>query len=180
MSKIGRKPIDLPSGVKVQVKGRQVIVEGSKGKLEYQLPQGIILKENEQKIFIERTSETKQARAFQGLVRALVFNMVKGVSEGFKKELEIVGVGYKVELKKESLFLDLGFSHPVEKVIPSDLKVSTPSSTRIVIEGIDKQRVAEFAAQVRRIKPPEPYKGKGIKYAGEQVRKKLGKAMAKG
>ncbi|MCD6539909.1 MAG: 50S ribosomal protein L6 [Candidatus Omnitrophica bacterium] len=180
MSKIGKKPIDLPSGVKVQVKGKQVIVEGSKGKLEYQLPEGIILKENEQKIFIERASETKQAKAFQGLVRALIFNMVKGVSEGFKKELEIVGVGYKAEVKKESLLLDLGFSHRVEKVIPPDLKVSAPSSTRIVVEGIDKQRVAEFAAQVRRIKPPEPYKGKGIRYTGEQVRKKLGKAMAKG
>ncbi len=180
MSKIGRKPIDLPSEVKIQVKDGLVTVEGPKGKLEYTLPSGITLREEKAKIFIERKVDTKQLRAFHGLVRALISNMVEGVSKGFKKELEIVGVGYKAELKKGVLFLELGFSHPIEKPIPEGLKVSIPSSTRIVIEGIEKQKVGEFSAQIRKIMPPEPYKGKGVRYVGEQVRKKLGKAMAKG
>lgn len=179
MSKIGRIPIVLPSGVKVKIEGSLVSVEGPKGKLDYLLRSGIKVLQKDNKILVERAQDTKQMRAFHGLARALIFNMVEGVTRGFKKELEIVGIGYKAEVKKGMLFLNLGFSHPIEKPIPPDLKV-TASGNRIVIEGIDKQKVGEFSAQVRKIAPPEPYKGKGIRYVGEQVRKKLGKAMAKG
>ncbi|MFC1599221.1 50S ribosomal protein L6 [Candidatus Omnitrophota bacterium] len=180
MSKIGRRPIALPKEVKLEVKDGVVLAEGSRGKLSMQIPQGITVEKQEGMILVKREFDNKKSRSFHGLVRALVANMVEGVSKGFMKELEIKGVGYKSQVKGDTLVLQLGFSHPVEMAISSDLKVTCPAQTRIVVEGIDRQKVGEFAAKVRRIMPPEPYKGKGIRYKDEQLRKKLGKAMAKG
>jgi len=180
MSKIGRKPIQLEKDIKVEIKSPVISIEGLKGKLEYRIPDGISIRKDNGQLIVERTAETKQLRSFHGLVRALVSNMVEGTGKGFTKELEIVGVGYKAQIKGDTLVLNVGFSHLVEIPIWKTLKVSCPALTRIVISGIDKQKVGEFSARIRRIMPPEPYKGKGIRYAGEQVRKKLGKAMTKG
>lgn len=179
MSRIGRKPIELPSQVKVSVQAERIKVEGPKGKLEYSLPSGISVEVKERQIVVKKLEERKELNSFMGLARALINNMVEGVSKGFKKELEIVGVGYKAQMRADKLVLQIGFSHPVEISPPPDLKVSVPQPTRIVVEGIDKQKVGEFSAQLRRIMPPEPYKGKGIRYSGELIRKKLGKAMAR-
>ena len=179
MSKIGRKPIPTTKDVKITLNDTHVLVEGPKGKLSFVLPEGISLSQHEGLVVIEKEKDTKRQRMFHGLARSLVANMIEGVTKGFKKELEIVGVGYKAQMKEKLLVLQVGFSHPVEISVEDDLQVTTPSAIRITIEGIDKQKVGEFAARVRRILPPEPYKGKGIRYAGEQVRKKLGKAMAK-
>jgi large subunit ribosomal protein L6 len=179
MSKIGKRPIALPKEVKFNAQGSSVSVEGPKGKFQYTLPMGIGAEVKDENILVTRGADNKQMRSFHGLARALIANMVKGVSKGFSKELEIVGVGYKAQVKGSSLVLQLGFSHPVEVAIWKELKVSVPSANRIVVEGCDKQKVGEFVAEIRQIMPPEPYKGKGIRYKGEQVRKKLGKAMAK-
>lgn len=179
MSRIGKEPIKLPKEVKITTEDRICQVQGSKGKLNLTIPEGITAQIEEGTVLIKRDNDTKQLRSLHGTIRVLVANMVKGVTEGFKKELEITGVGYKAQMKGKSLILNVGFSHPVEMVIPEGLKISTPSATRVLVEGIDKQRVGEFAAQVRRIYPPEPYKGKGIKYLGEEIRKKLGKTLAK-
>ena len=179
MSRIGKQPIAITKDVKVKFEGGLCIVESSKHKLELTIPLGIKLQTGETEIIVSRENDTKQLKSLHGTVRVLIANMVKGVSEGFKKELEIIGVGYKVQMKGNNLVLNVGFSHPVEVIVPLDLKVSTPSVTRILIEGIDKQKVGELAAKIRRIYPPEPYKGKGIRYLGEEVRKKLGKALAK-
>ncbi|MBN2120105.1 MAG: 50S ribosomal protein L6 [Candidatus Omnitrophica bacterium] len=180
MSKIGRRPIDLPKEVKLEIKGSEVSVKGPKGNFSYRLPNGVTVKLEEQKLSFSREADTKQLRAFHGLARSLVANMITGVSKGFVRELEIVGVGYKAQFKDNTLVLQLGFSHPVEIPVWKDLKVACPSANLIVVEGVDKQRVGQFVAQIRGIMPPEPYKGKGIRYKDEQVRKKLGKAMAKG
>jgi len=179
MSKIGRRPILIPEKVRVEIKESNILIEGPKGKLSYQLPEGIICEIKDSQVFVVRTVDTKQLRAFHGLARAIINNMIVGVSEGYKKELDVIGVGYKVQMKGEALVLQLGFSHPIEFIPPPGVKVSTPSNTRIEVSGIDKQLVGETAAKIRRICPPEPYKGKGIRYAGEEVRKKLGKAMGK-
>jgi len=179
MSRVGKKPISILDNVKVEVKDRIVYVEGPKGKLSLSLPSLIDVRIEDKKIIVERKNDSKKAKSMHGTIRALINNMVWGVKEGFKKSLEIVGTGYKAQLKGNNLVLQLGFSHPVEVVIPQDLKVSLEGQTRIIIEGVDKQRVGQFAAQIRAIFPPEPYKGKGIRYTGEEVRKKLGKAMAK-
>jgi len=179
MSRIGKEPIELPKGVTVKLENSLCLVQGSKHKLELNLPEGIHLELSENQVLVKRDNDTKQLKSLHGTIRVLINNMVKGVSEGFKKELEIIGVGYKAQMKGKSLALNIGFSHPVEIPIPDDLKVSTPNQNRILVEGIDKQRVGEFTATIRRIYPPEPYKGKGIRYLGEEVRKKLGKALAK-
>jgi len=180
MSRIGKNPIQIPSGVKVNYSSPEVNVEGPKGKLAFQVPEGIDIAVKDNVVTVARSGDTKEARAFHGLVRALVRNMVVGVTQGYKKELEIVGVGYKATMKgKDVLTLQIGFSHPVDMPVWKGLTVATPAPTKITVEGIDKQQVGEFAAQIRRVAPPEPYKGKGIRYAGEQVRKKLGKAMSK-
>jgi len=179
MSRVGKKPISNLDNVKVEVKDKIVYVEGPKGKLSLSLPSLIDVRIEDKKIIVERKNDSKRAKSMHGTIRALINNMVWGVKEGFKKSLEIVGTGYKAQLKGNNLVLQLGFSHPVEIVIPQDLKVSLEGQTRIIIEGVDKQRVGQFAAQIRAIFPPEPYKGKGIRYTGEEVRKKLGKAMAK-
>ena len=179
MSRIGKEPITLPKGVKVKLEGKTCVVEGAKSKLYLDIPVGINIEIAENSVVVKRENDTKPVRSLHGTMRVLINNMVVGVTEGFKKELEIIGVGYKAQMKGKNLVLNIGFSHPVEMVVPEGLKASTPSVTRILIEGIDKQQVGEFAAKIRRIYPPEPYKGKGIRYVGEEVRKKVGKALAK-
>ncbi|MCK4810616.1 MAG: 50S ribosomal protein L6 [Candidatus Omnitrophica bacterium] len=179
MSRIGRKLIDLPQGVKIEIKDNSVLVEGPKGKISLDIPYLLKVESKDNKISVTRSSETKKIRSLHGTIRALINNMVIGVSSGFKKEMEVIGMGYKTQLKGDTLVLQIGFSHPVEFLIPKDLKVTTPGVNKITVEGINKHTVGQFAAKVRKIYPPEPYKGKGIRYLREVVRKKLGKAMAK-
>lgn len=179
MSRIGKMPIAVDKSLKVNIDKHIITIEGSKGKLEYHLPWGIEAEFKDGQIIIRRKGDSGNLKAFHGLARALVNNMVEGLTKGFKKELEIVGVGYKAQLKGKKLVLNIGFSHPVEIDIPEGIKVSLPAATRIVVEGADKAFVGKFAAEIRKIYPPEPYKGKGIRYVGEVVRRKLGKAMAK-
>ena len=179
MSRIGKQILELPKDVKVKLEGNLCFVSGKGGKLDLSIPAGIKVEVKDNTLTVTRGNDSKQLKSLHGTIRVLIGNMVKGVAEGFKKELEIIGVGYKAQIKGEKLALNIGFSHPVEMNIPKGLKVSTPAVTRVVVEGIDKQKVGEFAATVRRIYPPEPYKGKGIRYKGEEVRRKLGKALAK-
>ncbi len=177
MSRIGKEPITVPSGVDVNVAGQHVKVKGSKGELELDLPGGITARQDGEEILVERPDETRENRAFHGLSRTLINNMIIGVSEGFKKELEIVGVGYRAAAKgKDGLTLSLGFSHPVEVKAPAGVEFEVPEPTRIFISGIDKQAVGQTAADIRSLRKPEPYKGKGIKYAGEHIIRKAGKA----
>lgn len=179
MSRIGRKPVILPSGVKVESKDNVLTVTGDKGNLSLSIPFMIEIEVKEKEIVVSRKSEEKKVRSLHGTIRALVNNMVVGVSQGFKKELDIVGMGYKVQMKGNTLQMQIGFSHPVNMDAPEGLKVSTPAVNKIIVEGIDRHKVGQFAAHVRAVYPPEPYKGKGIRYTDEVVRKKLGKAMAK-
>ncbi len=179
MSKIGRRPISVPEKVKIEFEDRKVIVSGPKGKLEWMLPEGIECEVKENTIFVKRRNDTKKQKAFHGLARALINNMIVGVSQGYQKELEIVGTGYKAQMKGKTLILNLGFSRPVEVTTPEGIEIQTPSPIRVIVKGIDKQKVGQVAANIRKIYPPEPYKGKGIRYAGEEVRRKLGKTMGK-
>ncbi len=176
MSRIGRKPITVPKDVKVKTSGLDVMVEGPKGKLSLTISPNITLKEEEGQLILTRARETSDDRAKHGLYRALISNMVDGVVKGFSKELEVVGVGYRASMKGKELSLSVGFSHTVELAVPDGLSVKVPKPTTILIEGVDKQQVGQFAANVRSVKPPEPYKGKGIKYVGESIRRKAGKA----
>ncbi len=178
MSRIGKRPISLPDGVSVDVKGSDVHVKGPKGALSQAIPERIGVEVEGGELRLTRPDESKETRALHGLARALLANMVTGVTDGFTRELEIEGVGYRGEAKGKSLNLLLGFSHPVEMPVPEGLKVSVDANTKIKIEGIDKQLVGQFAADIRRLRPPEPYKGKGIRYAGEHIRRKVGKAGA--
>ena len=179
MSRIGKQPVALPKEVQADIKGNRLEVKGPKGTLGLEIPFHITLEKKENEIVIKRDNDEKKVKSLHGTIRALINNMVIGVKDGFKKELEIQGVGYKAQMKGSDLVMNMGFSHPVEIKVPKDLKVSVPKPNRIVIEGVDKQCVGELAAKIRRWYPPEPYKGKGIRYAGEEVRKKLGKALAK-
>ena len=178
MSRIGRMPIAIPDGVKVEYKGDEVHVTGPKGKLDERMPEGIVVKVDGGEIRFERPDDRKQNKALHGLARALVANMVRGVTESFAKELEIQGVGYRAEVQGSNLKLTVGFSHPVEMKVPDGLKVSVDRNVIVKVEGINRQHVGQFAADVRSIRPPEPYKGKGIRYLGEQIRRKVGKAAA--
>ncbi|MDJ0853421.1 MAG: 50S ribosomal protein L6 [Myxococcota bacterium] len=180
MSRIGNQPVPLPSGVSVDSKEGVVRVKGPKGELTATLPASIALEVADGTATLKRPDESKTSRSLHGLARALLANMVTGVSAGFVKELEIEGVGYRGDVKGKSLNLALGFSHPVEVPVPEGLSVSVDGNTKIKIEGIDKGLVGQFAADIRSIRPPEPYKGKGIRYAGERVRRKVGKAGAAG
>ena len=175
MSRIGRAPIAIPSGVKVAQEGGTVRVEGPKGKLSFTLPAPISVKIEGQQMKVE-CPEGPNAKALHGLSRALLANMVQGVVNGFSRELEIVGVGYRAQLQGKQLSLSVGFSHPVLVAIPEGVTVEVPKPTNVIIKGADKQQVGQFAANLRRIAPPEPYKGKGIKFAGEVIRRKAGKA----
>ncbi len=176
MSRIGRKPIVIPKGVVVEVKDNSVFVEGSKGKLKRSLPNRISLEIKDNQILVKRISDTAQDKSLQGLIRALIFNMIKGVTEGYTKELEIIGVGYKAQIQGDNLNMQLGFSHPAVFPIPEGIKITSPKQTQIVVTGIDKEKVGEVASEIRALCPPEPYKGKGIRFLGEYVKKKVGKA----
>jgi large subunit ribosomal protein L6 len=178
MSRIGKQPIEIPKGVTVNVANGEIQVKGPKGTLSGAVPAGIGAKVEEGRLILERPDDTKRSRAMHGLARALANNMVIGTSEGFVKRLEIEGVGYRAEVKGKKLNLLLGFSHPVAMDIPEGLKVSVDQNTKVTIEGSDKQAVGEFAANVRSLRPPEPYKGKGVRYDDEHIRRKVGKAGA--
>jgi large subunit ribosomal protein L6 len=175
MSRIGKKPIPVPSGVKVNVANRAVTVEGKLGKLEYTHRPEITVKIDGSSVICSRDSEEREVRAYHGLTRALINNMLIGVAEGYEKKLEIQGVGYLGAVQGSTLQLRVGFANEVHKKIPKGLTVTCPDQTHIVIKGTDKQLVGEFAAEVRAVRKPEPYKGKGIRYEGEQVRRKAGK-----
>ena len=179
MSRIGKLPITIPSGVTVTVEGNTVRVKGPRGELFRTLPRDMVVAVENDTISVARPSEEQNHKALHGLTRTLVANMVEGVTTGFKKQLDIVGVGYKAETRPYGLQLALGFSHPIEYKAPQGIKLSAPAPTQIVIEGADKEMVGQVAAELRSLRPPEPYKGKGIKYAGEQIRRKAGKAGAK-
>ncbi|MDA0811169.1 MAG: 50S ribosomal protein L6 [Verrucomicrobia bacterium] len=178
MSRIGKQIIPLPDKVKVTVSDtHEVAVEGPKGKLSFVLPEGITFSQDESGLTLGRSTEDRKVRALHGTARSLISNMVAGVSKGFLRDLEIIGVGFRAAVKGSDLDLSLGYSHPVLHPIPSDLTVTVTENTKIRIEGIDKQRVGQFAADVRAYYPPEPYKGKGVRYAGEHVRRKAGKSV---
>lgn len=179
MSRVGNKPIALPDKVKIANQGSQVTVEGPKGKLEWTLPEGIEVAQEDGNLTVTRSNDKREKRALHGTSRSLVQNMIIGVSEGFVKELEIQGVGLRAALKGKDLDLSLGKSHPILHPIPEGLTVTVAENTKIKVEGIDKQLVGQFAAEVRRFYPPEPYKGKGVRYVGEYVRRKAGKSVSK-
>ena len=176
MSRIGKQPIPVPSGVEVSINGSEVTVKGPKGTLTQTFVTDISIELVDGVILVTRPSDERRHRSLHGLTRTLVANMVEGVSEGFQKNLEIVGVGYRAALKDGDLDLSLGFSHPVIVKAEEGITFEVPVPTKISIKGIDKQRVGQIAAEIRKIRPPEPYKGKGVRYAGEHVRRKLGKA----
>lgn len=178
MSRIGKKPILILDKVKVENREGTVFVEGPKGKLTYKIPSLITVSVSDGKVTVGRTSDIKMARALHGLVRALINNMINGVSAGYSKELEIIGVGYRAEIKGKDLVMQLGFTHPVNYSQPDDIKIEVVKQTKIIVQGLDKCRVGQVAAEIRRVRPPEPYKGTGIKYADERIRRKLGKAAA--
>ncbi len=175
MSRIGRRPVPIPKGVTVTAQGGQISVKGPKGTLAGALPAGIAVEVGEAQVKLARPDDEPRTRALHGLARASIANMIEGVTSGFVRELEIQGVGYRAEVKGKKLVMALGFSHPVEMAIPEGLSVSV-AENRIKIEGSDRGRVGQFASDVREVRPPEPYKGKGIRYVGERVRRKVGKA----
>lgn len=179
MSRVGVKPISLPEKVKVSIANGSVQVEGPKGKLDFTLPGGVEVAENDGAIVVTRQNELRENRAMHGTVRSIVNNMIIGVSQGFSKELEIHGVGMRASVKGKALDLALGKSHPILHPIPAELTVSVAENTKIKVEGIDKQKVGQFAAEVRGYYPPEPFKGKGVRYVGEYVRRKEGKSVGK-
>ncbi len=183
MSRIGNKSVALPSGVTVELKGSAVHVKGSKGELRYDLLPEVTVTVDGSTVIVGRKNDTKDARARHGLTRALIANMVKGVSEGYQKQLEIIGVGYKAALKGKTLVLNLGHSHPIDFDIPAEIEITQDERNKniLFIKGADKQLVGQVAARIRELRPPEPYKGKGIRYSTEHVRRKVGKAAtAKG
>ncbi len=178
MSRIGNKPVEIPDKVKVNVgNDGSVAVEGPKGKLNWKLPRQISAKIDNNRVLVARAAESRSVKALHGLSRSLVHNMVQGVSQGFTKQLEIEGVGFKAAVQGSNLNLSLGFSHPVLFPIPKEIKITVTDSTKINIEGVDKKLVGQVAADIRRFYPPEPYKGKGVRYAGEQIRRKEGKTV---
>src|SRR5271170_790494 len=177
MSRIGKQPIAIPPRVKVEVKGQKILVEGPKGKLDWELPRRTSLKVEGGQIVVNRIGDDAQSKALHGLSRALVNNMVKGVSDGFVKRLEIQGVGFKAAVQGKVVNLVLGYSHPVNYPIPDQISVKVEENTKLTIEGPSKQLVGQVAAEIRSFYPPEPYKGKGVRYVGEQVRRKEGKTV---
>jgi large subunit ribosomal protein L6 len=177
MSRIGKQPIAIPPKVKVEVKGQQVFVEGPKGKLNWQLPRRTSIKVDQGKVLISRQGDDDAAKALHGLSRALVNNMVRGVSEGFVKKLEIQGVGFKAAVQGKNVNMTLGFSHPIVYPIPDQIKVVVEENTKLTIEGPDRQVVGQVAAELRSFYPPEPYKGKGVRYTDERVVRKEGKTV---
>ncbi len=175
MSRVGRKPIPLPKGVKVAV-GEQIQVEGPKGKLSVPIPRGITVKQTDGRIEIARSSDEKAA--LHGLTRALAANAIQGVSTGFTRELDIVGIGYRVDVKGRVAVFNLGYSHPIEYVLPDGIDMKVDKQTHIVLSGYDRQMLGQVAANMRALRPPDPYKNKGVRYTGEPLRKKVGKTGA--
>jgi len=179
MSRIGRNPIDVPDGVTIEVDGNRVTVKGPRGELSRTIPGDMKVTQEDGKLTVARPSEETRHKALHGLSRTLIANMVEGVTKGFVKQLDIVGVGYKAEVRPYGLQLALGFSHAVEYKAPAGITLKAPLPTQILVEGANKEVVGQVAAELRSLRPPEPYKGKGIKYAGEQIRRKAGKAGGK-
>jgi len=179
MSRIGRKPVPVPNGVTVTVNGPAITVKGPKGELSRKLHPDMQVKLENGTVTVDRPTDEDRHRALHGLTRSLIANMVEGVTQGYKKQLEIIGVGYKAEVKPFGLQLALGYSHPVEYRAPAGIKLTAPQPTAVVIEGADKEKVGQVAAEIRALRKPEPYKGKGVKYQGEQIRRKAGKAGGK-
>jgi large subunit ribosomal protein L6 len=177
MSRIGKQPIAIPEKVKVDVKGQKVLVEGPKGKLDFNLPQRTVAKVDGKTLLVNRQGEDSEAKALHGLSRSILNNMVKGVSEGFVKKLEIQGVGFKAAVQGKVVNLSLGYSHPLNYPIPDQIKVTVEENTKLTIEGPNKQVVGQVAAEIRAYYPPEPYKGKGVRYVGEHVVRKEGKTV---
>jgi large subunit ribosomal protein L6 len=175
MSRIGKQPIEIPDGVNVAVDPGRVTVNGPLGELTQNVPQRIKIEKEDGQLLVKRPTERGDDRALHGLTRSLVANMVEGVTKGFEKHLEIQGVGYRASLRGTALELNVGFSHPVVIDAPAGITFEVPTQNEIVVKGIDKQQVGEIAAEVRDVRPPEPYKGKGIRYQGEYVRRKVGK-----
>ena len=179
MSRIGKHPIEIPKGVTVTVEGNTVKVKGPRGELSRTINSELSVEMKDNTVIVSRPSDESNHKALHGLSRTLIANMVEGVTKGFQKTLDIVGVGYRAEARPYGLQLALGFSHPVEYKAPAGIKLSAPQPTQIVVDGANKEVVGQVAAELRSLRPPEPYKGKGIKYAGEQIRRKAGKAGSK-
>jgi large subunit ribosomal protein L6 len=175
MSRIGRTPIDIPEGVSVDIQGQRVTVTGPKGELRHTVVEPIRIAERDGTLVVTRPTDRGPHRALHGLSRSLVANMVHGVKDGFERRLEIVGVGYRAQMRGQALELAVGYSHPVTIEPPEGITFEVPAPTQVVVRGIDKQAVGEITAQIRAVRPPEPYKGKGIRHAGEVVRRKVGK-----
>jgi large subunit ribosomal protein L6 len=176
MSRIGRKPIEIPEGVKITLDGSEIVAEGPKGTLSREIPTEVGVTVDNSTIVVNRLSENKRGRSFHGLVRTLIANMVTGVSQGFNKALEISGVGYRAEIQDDILRLFVGFSKPFEYKIPEGVSLKVDRQVNMVVSGIDKEFVGRVAAEIRSVRKPEPYKGKGIRYAGEKIRRKVGKS----
>jgi len=176
MSRIGKAPVEIPQGVNVEVSGRSVKVTGPKGELTVPLGRGVEAKQENGNVVVERDSESPEHRAMHGLTRSLIQNAVTGVTDGFSKTLQIAGVGYRAALAGSDINLQVGYSHPVTVTPREGIDFEVPNATTIIVRGIDKQRVGQTAAEIRRVRPPEPYKGKGIRYSDEQIRRKVGKA----
>jgi large subunit ribosomal protein L6 len=176
MSRIGKAPVEVPSGVNVEISGRSVKVIGPKGELSVPVGRGVEVKQEDGSIVVDRASDAPDHKAMHGLTRSLVQNAVTGVTEGFSKTLQIAGVGYRAALQGRDVNLQVGYSHPVLVQPREGVEFDVPNATTIVVRGIDKQRVGQMAAEIRRVRPPEPYKGKGIRYSDEQIRRKVGKA----
>jgi large subunit ribosomal protein L6 len=175
VSRIGKSPIEVPGGVSVSISPGRVMVNGPLGELTQQVPQRIKVEESDGQLLVTRPTERGEDRALHGLTRTLVANMVEGVTKGFSKNLEIQGVGYRASLRGADLELNVGYSHPVVRKAPQGITFEVPQPTQVIVKGIDKQKVGQVAAEVRAVRPPEPYKGKGIRYEGEYVRRKVGK-----
>ncbi|WP_252177318.1 50S ribosomal protein L6 [Endozoicomonas sp. 4G] len=175
MSRVAKSPVEIPAGVEIKLKGQHISVKGGKGQLELNIHSNVEVKQEENVLTFEARDGAKHSRALAGTTRALVNNMVTGVTAGFEKKLQLVGVGYRAQAKGKSLNLNLGFSHPVDYSLPEGVTAETPSQTEILIKGIDKQLVGQVAAEIREFRRPEPYKGKGVRYADEHVRRKEAK-----
>ena len=179
MSRIGRKIIAIPQGIQVSIADDQVRIQGPKGQTTSVVPEGIRFERTEKGVVATRSSDSKKQKALHGLARSLLANAVTGVSQGFKKELDIVGIGYRAELKGKSVIFSLGFSHPVDFPVPDGISVAVERQTHLIVSGVDKQKVGQAAADIRSLRKPDPYKNKGIRYTGEKLKKKVGKTGAK-
>ena len=179
MSRVGKLPIEIPKGVKVEVKDNNVFVEGPKGNLNQEFNTHVTVRVEEDQVIVDRTSETKEARSFHGLYRQLCQNMVTGASQGFSRTLIINGVGYRAEVRGDILHMNLGFSNPIEFLIPQGITITCEGQNKVIVSGIEKQLVGQVSSEIRSIRPPEPYKGKGVKYEDERIVRKIGKSGVK-